>query len=190
MEIEEILEFIQNEISQGKRKTNDVIRCVYEFMLSAKKDIDYGVLELLKNQNYEKAQEYMNMSKKISDVLKYLEKFVGINLGEANDEIVEEKTGDESDSISYDNCISASCKRVNYEEFRVDESVPYDIMNDFCYKKPAAFSIDGEKYSARLWKSVLLKTCELLYAKNKKIFEEFLNLCREKQEYIFQKMRS
>lgn len=102
MEIEEILEFIQNEISQGKRKTNDVIRCVYEFMLSAKKDIDYGVLELLKNQNYEKAQEYMNMSKKISDVLKYLEKFVGINLGEANDEIVEEKTGDESDSISYD----------------------------------------------------------------------------------------
>ena len=175
MEIEEILEFIQNEISQGKRKTNDVIRCVYEFMLSAKKDIDYGVLELLKNQNYEKAQEYMNMSKKISDVLKYLEKFVGINLGEANDEIVEEKTGDESDSISYDNCISASCKRVNYEEFRVDESVPYDIMNDFCYKKPAAFSIDGEKYSARLWKSVLLKTCELLYAKNKKIFEEFLN---------------
>ena len=35
MEIEEILEFIQNEISQGKRKTNDVIRCVYEFMLSA-----------------------------------------------------------------------------------------------------------------------------------------------------------
>ena len=65
--------------------------------------------------------------------------------------------------------------QVNYEEFRVDESVPYDIMNDFCYKKPAAFSIDGEKYSARLWKSVLLKTCELLYAKNKKIFEEFLN---------------
>ena len=65
MEIDEILEFIQNEISQGKRKINDVIRCVYEFMLSAKKDIDYGVLELLKNQNYEKAQEYMNMSKKI-----------------------------------------------------------------------------------------------------------------------------
>lgn len=118
MEIEEILEFIQNEISQGKRKTNDVIRCVYEFMLSAKKDIDYGVLELLKNQNYEKAQEYMNMSKKISDVLKYLEKFVGINLGEANDEIVEEKTGDESDSISYDNCISASCKGVTGNDCR------------------------------------------------------------------------
>ena len=47
MEIDEILEFIQNEISQGKRKINDVIRCVYEFMLSANKDIDYGVLELL-----------------------------------------------------------------------------------------------------------------------------------------------
>lgn len=173
MEIEEILEFIQSEIPQGKRKTKEVIKCVYDFTSAAKKDIDYGVLELLEKQNYEKTQEYINMSRKVSDVLKYLEKLLEINSVEINDEMVEDKVEDESDIVPYDNCISASCKRINYEDFRVDESVPYDIMSDFCYKKPAAFSIDGEKYSARLWKSVLLKTCELLYEKNKKIFEEF-----------------
>lgn len=41
--------------------------------------------------------------------------------------------------------------------------------------KPAAFELDGVRYPARLWKLVLLKTCELLYDKNSSLFEAFVD---------------
>lgn len=66
-------------------------------------------------------------------------------------------------------------KRINYEDFRVDENVAYGLMTDFRYMKPSAFSLEGVRYPARLWKLVLLKTCELLWEKNHKTFEGFVN---------------
>lgn len=65
-------------------------------------------------------------------------------------------------------------KRINYEEYRVDETVAHDLMTDFRYTKPAAFSLDEIRYPARMWKQMLVKTCEILNQKNNKIFEEFL----------------
>ena len=52
--------------------------------------------------------------------------------------------------------------------------VAHDLMTDFRYTKPAAFSLDEIRYPARMWKQMLVKICEILYQKNNKIFEEFL----------------
>lgn len=71
--------------------------------------------------------------------------------------------------------ILSAGKRINYENFRVDENIAYGLMTDFRYMKPAAFSLDGVRYPARLWKLVLLKTCELLWEKKHNIFEDFVN---------------
>lgn len=67
-------------------------------------------------------------------------------------------------------------------------TVAHDLMTDFRYTKPAAFSLDEIRYPARMWKQMLVKTCEILNQKNNKTFEEFLEdkFMQEKPESIFQ----
>ena len=173
MKIEEILDFFQKEMPQSRNTISEFLKETYGFAEEKKKNVDHGILVLLENRNYKKAQEYMSMSEKISDILTYISKLELI----CDSSTVEKQNDKESnvqEGMEQPDVNSVVDKRINYEEFRVDETIPYDIMTDFCHMRPAAFSFDNIKYPARLWKTVLLKTCEILWNKNNTIFENFL----------------
>ena len=53
-------------------------------------------------------------------------------------------------------------ERIDYEQYRVDETVAYSLDSVTTNKKPAAFSLNGVRYEAGSWKQVLLQTCALL----------------------------
>ena len=53
-------------------------------------------------------------------------------------------------------------ERIDYDAFRVDETVPYDLSSVITNKKPAAFSLYGQKIDVDSWKQMLLQTCALL----------------------------
>ena len=55
-----------------------------------------------------------------------------------------------------------SGERIDYEQYRVDESVSYPLDSVITNKKPAAFSLYGERYEAGSRKQVLLRTCAAL----------------------------
>ena len=65
--------------------------------------------------------------------------------------------------------ISAKGGRVNYANYRVDDTVPHFLSEDFTHKRPVAFEFDGTQYSVKDWKQFLL----------------WKKICREKQEHIF-----
>ena len=139
--------------------------------------IDCRIPELILERDYDRVNEYVKMSKTVSETSLYVNEWAkkcGLKMDETivegvnkDIEITNELPEDEMETML------SAVKRINYENFRVDENIAYGLMTDFRYMKPAAFSLDGVRYPARLWKIVLLKPCELLWEKNHSIFEEF-----------------
>lgn len=64
----------------------------------------------------------------------------------------------------------AAQERIDYEQFRVDETVAYTLDSVLTNKKPAAFALYGKKYSVDSWKQMLLQTCAALNRMNPMLF--------------------
>ena len=61
-------------------------------------------------------------------------------------------------------------ERIDYDAYRVDETVPYDLGSVITNKKPSAFSLYGQKYAVDSWKEMLLQTCAVLNRMNPMLF--------------------
>lgn len=80
-----------------------------------------------------------------------------------------------------------SLQRIDYDRFRVDENVPYTLDTVLTNKKPAAFSLYGQKISVDSWKQMLLQTCALLNRMNPMLFaslEQDPDLVGRKRPYF------
>lgn len=121
-------------------------------------------------------QKYIDMSKTIASVqFSIKDIFEEIGVDKPKEKKVDLRKSADKEILEDDmEFLEDDQKRINYEEYRVDETVAHDLMTDFRYTKPAAFSLDEIRYPARMWKQMLVKICEILYQKNNKIFEEFL----------------
>lgn len=64
-------------------------------------------------------------------------------------------------------------EKIDYDAYRVDETVPYSLASVLTNKKPSAFSLYGQKYSVDSWKQMLLTTCALLNRMNPMLFASF-----------------
>lgn len=60
--------------------------------------------------------------------------------------------------------------RIDYDAYRVDETVPYTLDSVLTNKKPSAFSIYGQKIDADSWKQMLLQVCAYLNRMNPMLF--------------------
>ena len=60
------------------------------------------------------------------------------------------------------------------EKYLVDPTIPYKLSEDldFMNTKPCAFKLQGTKYTVKDFKGILVKLCELLYCKNRRLFEK------------------
>lgn len=178
MSIDSVIEFIQSETPENEELLISAFRSVH-YLLNMEQDcIDGRISELLLERDYDRVTEYVKMSKTVSEIFSYVNGMInkyGLDDEQAIAECPEENLETINELPEDDIEILSGEKRVNYENFRVDENVAYNLMTDFRYMRPAAFSLDGVRYPARLWKLVLLKTCELLWEKNHSIFENFVD---------------
>lgn len=173
-----IVDFVRRETPQTEQLLLNAFNAFALFLENEQRLTDGKIMDFISERNYEKATEYMTMSQLIAEIneafvnmvdnvhIKDSMKLTDFDFKEEKGEDLEEEDP-EIDGVDED--------KINYEKYRVDESISYDIMKDFRYTKPAAFSLDGEKISARQWKLLLLYTCKFLYGKNADIFEEFIN---------------
>lgn len=67
----------------------------------------------------------------------------------------------------------SAMERIDYDAYRVDETVPYSLASVLTNKKPSAFSLYGQKYSVDSWKQMLLTTCAVLNRMNPMLFASF-----------------
>lgn len=62
-------------------------------------------------------------------------------------------------------------KRIDYEQYRVDDTVPYTLSDTaLTSKKPSAFSFLGRRYEASSWKQLLVEFCRILNRTNPMLF--------------------
>ena len=171
-----IIEFIQNETPENQELLDKAIGAIKDILQSEQALVDENDMNLLRERDYDKMQKYIDMSKTIASVqssIKDIFEEIGVDKPKEK-KVVLRKSADKEileDDMEF---LEDDQRRINYEEYRVDETVAHDLMTDFRYTKPAAFSLDEIRYPARMWKQMLVKICEILYQKNNKIFEEFL----------------
>ena len=75
----------------------------------------------------------------------------------------------------------------NYDDYKVDQSVPHTLYEDFEFKRPVKFKLRENIVEANTWHRVLLETCEILYMIDEKIFTSFIhdkNMNGKKRNYF------
>ena len=77
---------------------------------------------------------------------------------------------DLTDEIKEENSIIEKSSKVDYTLYKVDESEPHTLSENFTYKRPCAFSFDGATYPVKDWKQLLLMFCEIIYNRNHSLF--------------------
>lgn len=61
----------------------------------------------------------------------------------------------------------------NYNSFKVDETEPHNLDEDFKNKRPVGFLLEGKRYSVRNWNRLLVMVCEILNKQNLNLFKSF-----------------
>ena len=171
-----IIEFIQNETPENQELLDKAIGALEEVLQREQDLVDENAMNLLRERDYDNMQKYVDMSRTIASLqasMKDIFEKIGVDKSKEKKVILRKSVDKEvvEDDMEF---LEDDQKRINYEEYRVDETVAHDLMTDFRYTKPAAFSLDEIRYPARMWKQMLVKTCEILNQKNNKTFEEFL----------------
>lgn len=174
--IMKIIEFIKDETPENEEMVKKAIIAVDEVLQNELNIVNRYITNLIEQMDYDKVQKYLEIAKCITSVM-------------ADEKVIFDKIKIKDNNKKPDRCkevlkkelvedemefASDDQKRINYEKYRIDETIPYALTTDFRYTKPAAFSLDGVRYPARMWKQMLVKSCELLNEKSNKIFNEFL----------------
>lgn len=133
---------------------------------NVKSTVDKHIGKLLSENKHNEVEEHFSISREISYVLTLLDTYAdNINI----DETIE--TDDDDDEP-----INKKTKKINYNKYRVDDKMPYNLYYDYSHTRPAAFAIDNKPIDVSSWQDLYIKTCDYLYKKDK---ERFLKLIKD-----------
>lgn len=162
MDIDKLIDFLLRETPGHAKELQSDIGLLLSSLENTQSAIE-GLMPTLED-NYSKIGEYYAMSrkiKKINEKISEIEKLFGVkNAQDQEDE-------DELKTIQKAN-------QTNYNDYKVDESISHGLFENYTHKRPVAFSLDGNKYSARDWKQILRIVCEVLNQKDSKMFDSFV----------------
>ena len=185
--MKELIDFLQREFSDDVKEIQTDLQCICDCLNKVHSEVDKR-LPTIKG-DYAKIGEYYAMGqelkqikekiKEICDLFPESESAGAIDIPKES-EIMPEKLPEvdvpEESFIDKDeeDEISAKGGRVNYANYRVDDTVPHFLSEDFTHKRPVAFEFDGTQYSVKDWKQFLLMICEIMYNKNHAQFESIV----------------
>lgn len=169
MDIEKMLEYVNRELPAHAEEIWSAIDLLSNTIENTRCAIDGALGRLSSEREYSKANEYIQMSQELAEVLdiirEYNKKYV----------LIEDETRNMPTEDEEDEALESNGEKINYENYRVNEEVAYNLYTDFTHKKPAAFLLEGKKYPARKWQYVFMQTCEILNQKNSNIFSTFVH---------------
>lgn len=152
-----------------------------------------------KLDQFDEAMQVMRANKEMLQIENYLNGVIeNLNssvrqesidvLGEATTE-VEEATIDEyiiEDDEEFDEDESID-EKTDYSQYLVDNTIAYPVSKNLENTTPYSFSFFGETYRVSNYLQMWVKLCELLYERNKQIFEKIAvthSLAGRKKAYI------
>lgn len=160
--MDKLIEFLLRETPSHAKELQSDLGLLSSSIENTQSAIE-GMMQTL-DDDYSKIGEYYTMSrrlKKLNDELSELEKLFGT------------KNAQEQEDDDELNIIQKSTQ-TNYSDYKVDESVSHGLFENYTHKRPVAFSLEENRYSARDWKQVLRIVCEVLNQKDSKLFDSFV----------------
>ena len=154
--IDKLIVFIKNEFSKEAGEISEAIDLLSLTLDGLLEHANISLAQSQRDRDFSKSKELVSFSEEISHIQAEIVKF-GEDL---QDEVVMAEDDDTEDKA--DSALNESIAIPNYEEYRVDQTVPHTLYESFTYKKACAFSFRGKKYSVKDWKDLLIQICELL----------------------------
>lgn len=164
MDILDFIKFFKEEIPAHSEEICTALDLLVTTVDNSKVAIDSRIAQMLSKDDYIRAYEFMEVSKGVSELNGKLKEY----LEQLSQLTPEEEEENEEEVVEQDQAV-----KIDYEQYRIDDSIAYNLYSNFTHKKPAAFVFEGNKYMADKWKTMLLETCRLLWEKDSKLFTTF-----------------
>ena len=184
--MKELIDFLQREFSDDVKELQKDLQRICDCLDKVHSEVDKR-LPTIKG-DYAKIGKYYAMGqelkqikekiKEICDLFPESESTGVIDIPEESkimsekllEDISESIDDDLTDEIKEENGIIEKNSKVDYTLYKVDESEPHTLSENFTYKRPCAFSFDGATYPVRDWKQLLVLFCEIMYNRNHSVF--------------------
>ncbi|NLB33669.1 MAG: replication initiation negative regulator SeqA [Tissierellia bacterium] len=170
--MDKLIDLIRKEYPSDALEIQECIdllsQCISGCTTNIKRTIDIA----FENKDYSKMKELPEYLETIEKIQKELDNYVdALQIDEEIEKEIEQKI--EKETLRDDNEIDAK-ELPTYSELSVDSNIPYNLYDDYTYKRPAAFELLGQKHYAKDWKDVFVQTCEILASKNDHLFSTFV----------------
>ena len=169
--MKELIDFLQREFSDDAKEIQTDLQHICDCLNKVHSEVDKR-LPTIKG-DYAKIGEYYTMGQELKQIKEKIKEICDLfpeSESAGAIDIPEESLIDKDEEDE----ISAKGGRVNYANYRVDDTVPHFLSEDFTHKRPVAFEFDGTQYSVKDWKQFLLMICEIMYNKNHAQFESIV----------------
>ena len=162
MEVELLTEYIQKYCPIHYKRLSRLFRDLGDELKLAKADLTKDLVCSQNENDFLKAREILyvqeELAKRIEEVQAILEQ---VNL---------EKEKTVSVSTADNGNLASSLEQSYSDSYDVGVAVACDLKNaPVTFRKPVAFSYNGNCYSVHSWRAFLLKICEILYQENPSI---------------------
>jgi len=155
-DIRDIITFIEKNLSEELIEINSSLELLQEVLNNTNNKISYIMSEFAKNNRHEEAREFLDNSEKIYNYINILDNIL-------NEIATISKKKREKREIP------------DYEKHIVDNTKVHYLNENFTYKRPYAFVIEGNMIKVNTWVQMLLETCRILIKKDENLFMTFIN---------------
>lgn len=210
--VKNVLEFLLKEIPSHAEEMISSLKISIEQINFTRVLLRNKAIKLQDHDKLDEAMEYIQANKELFGLEKNLKEFLGDidTLMKNNDRLLMKTNSslqdvgqlsteqmmtketmqiedDNEEEIIDDEFIES---KVDYHKYMVDNTIPYPLSKDLENTTPYSFSFMGKTYRANTYLQIWLKLCELLYNRDKQIFENIAAnhiIAGKKKAYIVYK---
>ena len=165
MEYTDIIKKLEQVVPSHLQDLIAAIGLVSSELEYTKTAIDKNIQNAINQNDYNAVRELLEISEELYNQKIKIDGFIE---EQSIEDTVETEDVIESDEDQHNS-------GVDYDAYRVDETVSYDLFTPITFKRPEAFSFKESKYNVATWNGMLVKICGLLNQEDSNIFKEFVN---------------
>lgn len=156
MELTDLLKIIKEYFPEKAVDLSETLGLLQDTLDDTRNEIKKLIIEFYDQGRHEKIEPHNRLGAALLD-------YIG--------RIQEIQSALEPDEKVHDSRLEVENQEISdYSEYIVDSQVIHNLHEDFTYKRPAAFELNGQKIEVKTWQQMLCKTCEMLLQKDTELF--------------------